>query len=143
MLTAGVAVAAALAASPRLLDADAPAMGGSRRIGVLCRIADSDGVEASAHLRALCNEAVGILARRAPNESGIDGPVILIASEPQPPWAGGARPRVRLRVLSAWSGWRLPVIGAPSMVIDPAETGWLRRTDEALGRIVDSLAADG
>jgi len=140
--TAAIAIAA-LTVTPRLFGTDASAAVGTRRIGLLCRIAEGDGAEASASLRALCRKAAGLLARPAADDFGADGPVIVIALEPQPSWAGGARPRILLRAMSAWSGWRLPVIGSPTLVIDPREPGWRERADDALGRMIRSLATDG
>ncbi|MBP2230197.1 hypothetical protein J2847_003500 [Azospirillum agricola] len=153
-LAAG-ALSAAMAAGPCLgKPISLPAEEGAQ-IGVLCRVFDEDGKDASANMTALCAAAGDIVEQRLAGRKSlvrlgitddapgaVDGPIILIAMEARPAWAGGVHPRVLLRTMAVRDGLVAPSVGLPPIPVELEGSGWEERARHGLRRMIDFILRD-
>ncbi|CAO3417105.1 hypothetical protein [Azospirillum doebereinerae] len=155
-MTIGVAVAVAVLAPPVLAKPIILAAETGGQIGVLCRVFDEAEAPATPGMESLCADAGDIVEQRLsglgkavvrfgilPEEPpGIDGPVILIAMETRPAWAGGEHPRILLRTMAIRDGQLAPSVGLPPIPVELAGDGWEERGRHGLKRMIDFILRD-
>ncbi|SMH53279.1 hypothetical protein [Azospirillum agricola] len=149
------ALSAAMAAGPCLAKPISLSVEEGAQIGVLCRVFDEDGKGASATMTALCAAAGDIVEQRLAGRrslvrlgiaddppGAVDGPIILIAMESRPAWAGGVHPRVLLRTMAVRDGLVAPSVGLPPLPVELDGVGWEERARQALRRMIDFILRD-
>jgi len=155
-LLIGVAVAAAFLAAPAAAKPIVLAAEAGGQIGVLCRVFDEAEAPATPGMESLCAAAGDIVEQRLsglgktvvrfgimPEEPpGIDGPVILIAMETRPAWAGGEHPRILLRTMAIRDGQLTPSTGLPPIPVELAGDGWEERGRHGVRRMIDFILRD-